>query len=159
QNRKYGYRFGYPRGSRLVNMDDAVQNILYSRSVYVYDAHDKFLFGIDALDPEPLRSYPGFQETIKRYEWPLSSFADFIEKQNSLKNNPVTTTEMIGKTVAYEFWFDGSFHNGDASQILEPPRQAFFYVKPSRVILQIRFPAGFEPSEEIFASLELTDER
>lgn len=128
--------------------------------MYVFNEKGHFVFSITALDPEPLRAYPEFQKIAERYTWPLSQYVDFIEKQNVFQNSlgkgnlAVTSTTMIDGQKAYEFWFDGSFNDGDAARTLEPARQAFFFIKPGQYILRISFPPGLDPEpENIFQSL------
>mgnify|MGYP000588369699 CR=1 FL=1 len=154
ENTKYGYSFVSSRGTRIFNSDDSEPDLSSSKNILIFDAKDNFLFAVKALDPEPLRQYPLFKETIEHYNLSLSQFAQLVEGKNMFgKNLIMTSTEMVSGQTVYEFWFDGELYTDSSGEALEPRKQVVFYMKPKNIILQVRFPAGSDVSEKIFTNL------
>lgn len=155
ENKKYGYSFKYPENYRLSNLDDYNHNIETSKSIALWDENEKYFFIVDVLDPEPLKEYSDFRETIERYQLPLKDYVDFIYG----KNNPDEVFEPVSYTVGgkkgYEMWITKSFCDGDSCRTVEID-SAYLYVKNNRgLLMKISIPLGGGEPENILASFKI----
>ena len=155
ENTKYGYSFKYPGNYSLSSWDDYNSNLETSKNIALWDESEKYFFTVDVLDPEPLKAYPHFQETIERYKLPLKEYVEFIYS----KNNPDEVFEPISYTVGgkkgYEMWVTKGFCNGNSCGAVGID-SAYLYVKNNQgLIIKISIPLGGGEPENILASFKI----
>lgn len=155
-NSKYGFSFEYFDDVRLSSLDDFSPDITQSKSMALFNLSDNLVFLINVFDPEPLREYPSFEETISVFEMPLDEFIKHVEVQylaEGVLNGAIPVT--VGGRPGYIIIAGYNYCLVNSCRMLERDTTFFYVENKDGLILEIEVPLGDSLGASILNSLNL----